>query len=136
MLSRHSTRNRKGTATVELAFSLPMIVLLVFGTIETTSLISFRQRLLTAAFEAARTTSAPLHTSTSGIAAGKAILDARGVNGATITVSPDPVTSKTPTGTEIAATVTAPFASNACMQPIILRGVVTDVTVTVRMIRQ
>ena len=120
---------------MELAVCLPMIVVLTFGAIETTSLISLRQRLLTAAYEAARTTSGPAQTSSAGTTAGTNILTARGVTGGTVTISPDPVTAQTPTGTEIAATVTAPFTTNSCMRPFVLTGV-GNVTVTVTMTRQ
>lgn len=120
---------------MELAVCLPMLVILTFGAIETTSLISLRQRLLTAAYEAVRTTSGPSQTSSAGVTAGTSILTARGVQGGTVTISPDPVTAETATGTEIAATVTAPFTTNSWMRPLVLGGV-RDVTVTVTMVRQ
>lgn len=136
MLFRKNPRGRRGTATIELAVCLPVMVLLTFGTIETTSLIALRQRLATAAYEAVRTASAPQQTSAAGIAAGTSILTARSISGATITISPNPVTSSTVTGTEISSTVVAPFASNTCMSPFLIGNFVTNVTVTVTMIRQ
>lgn len=135
MSLHRSNRNRKGSATVELAVCLPVIMILTFGAIEATSLISFRQRLLTAAYEAARTTSGPGQTSVAGITAGSNILTARGITGGAVTLSPGSVTAATPAGTEIAATVTAPFAANSWMRPFILNGI-DDVTVTVNMVRQ
>jgi len=134
MALRRSNRNRKGAATVELAVTLPVIAILTFGTIEATSLISLRQRLLTVAYEAARTASGPGQTSTTGIAAGTNVLTARGINGGSVAISPF-VTVTTPTGTEIAATATAPFATNTWMKSFILNGI-DNVTVTVKMVRQ
>jgi len=128
-------RIRKGTATIELAVCLPLIVTLTLGAIETTSLISLRQKLLTSAYETARTASGPMQTSSAAITAGGNVLTARGVNGGVVTISPDPVTAATPTGTEIAATVTAPVATNLCMRPFVLNGI-ADLAVTVRMVRQ
>ena len=52
-----------------------------------------------------------------------------------MTVSPT-VTSTTATGTEIAATATASFASNSYMKPFVLGSMVSNVTVTVTMVRQ
>jgi Flp pilus assembly protein TadG len=129
-----SNRHRQGAAVVELAVTLPVIAILTFGAIEATSLISFRQRLLTAAYEAARTACGPAETSTTGAAAGTSVLTARGINGGSVTISPT-VTTATPTGTEITATATAPFASNTWMKPFILNGI-DNVAVTVTMTRQ
>jgi len=128
-------RNRKGTAAVELAVCLPLVLALTFGTIETTSFISLHEKLLTAAYEAARTTSGPGQTSSAGVAAGTGVLTARGIKGGSVTVLPDPVTAATTAGTEIAATAAAPFSSNSWMLPFVL-GEVGDVTVTVKMMRQ
>jgi hypothetical protein len=102
---------------------------------ETTDLIFLRERLVTAAFEAARTATGPGQTSATGIAAGTAILTARGVADGTITIAPA-VTSTTPTGTEVAVTATAPFTGNSCVKPFVLRGVVNSVSVTITMVRQ
>ena len=110
-------------------------MILTMGTIETTDLVFLRQRLVTAAFEAARTASAPGRTAAEGVTAGTANLTSRGIQDGSVTVAPV-VTSATATGTEIAATVVAPFASNSCVRPFVLAGGVTDVTVTVRMVRQ
>lgn len=139
LFSRVSTccadRLRKGAAAVELAICLPMMVILTLGTLEATDLVFLRQRLVSAAFEAARTTTAPGATSAAGIAAGTTVLTQRGITGGSVTVSPT-VTSKTATGTEVTATVVAPFPVNCYMSPFILGLTVDSVTATVTMIRQ
>ena len=133
--ARAPDRARKGVAAVELALCMPLIMILVMGTLETTDLIFLRQRLETAAYEAARTATAPGQTSAAGVTTGTAVLTSRGVHGGSVTISPM-VTSTTATGTEVAVTVTAAFASNSYMKPFLLGRTVTDVTVTVRMMRQ
>jgi Flp pilus assembly protein TadG len=133
--TRRPDRIRKGIAAVELAVCLPVLMILVMGTLETTNLMSLRQRLMTVAYEAARKASAPAQTSADGVAAGTTVLTARGISGGSVTISPT-VTATTATGTEVAATVVAPFSSNSYMKPFVLGGIVTDVTVTVTMIRQ
>lgn len=131
---RRSYRARSGAAVVELAVCLPMMMIIFMGTIEATDLVFLRQKLVTAAYEAARTASAPGQTSSKAVSAGEAILTSRKIQGGAVTISPA-VTQDTPTGTEIAVTVTAPFAPNATTTPFVLSGS-NGVTVTVRMIRQ
>lgn len=120
---------------MELAVAVPVMMIVALGTMETTDVIFLRERLVTAAFEAARTATGPGQTSAAGIAAGMAILTARGVNDGEITISPT-VKSTTATGTEVAVTATAPFAGNSCIKPFVLRGFVTSVSVTIKMVRQ
>ncbi|GIW98610.1 MAG: hypothetical protein KatS3mg111_1943 [Pirellulaceae bacterium] len=131
----HRRKKRTGAATVELAIFLPLLVILTFGAIELTSLIYLKQRLLTAAYEAARIASGPRQTSTAAINTGMAVLSARGITNGSIAISPDPVTINTPSGTEISATASAPFAENASLPPFVLPNF-DDVTVTVVMMRQ
>lgn len=50
---RHA-KQRRATATVELAICLPMLITLVFGSIETANMIHVRQSCVTAAYEAGR----------------------------------------------------------------------------------
>jgi len=135
MTARCSHRLRQGAAAVELAVCLPVMVLLTLGTLEATDLVFLRQRLVTAAFEAARTATAPGQTSTAAIAAGTSTLTLRGVTDGSVTISPT-VTTATATGTEVRATVTAPFPANCYMEPFLLGATVGNVTVSVTMIRQ
>jgi Flp pilus assembly protein TadG len=135
MRLRHSQPARNGIAAVELAIAIPVMMILALGTMETTDLIFLRQRLLSAAFEAARTATGPSQTSASGIAAGTAILTARGIADGEVTITPT-VTPTTATGTEVTATATAPFVGNSCVVPFVLRGRVSSVSVSVTMVRQ
>ncbi|XZE55269.1 TadE family protein [Planctomycetaceae bacterium SH139] len=51
---RRRIARRRAAATVEFAICMPMIVLLVFGAVEATSMIFLKQSLQTAAYEASR----------------------------------------------------------------------------------
>lgn len=135
VVSRGAQRVRKGAAAVELAVCLPVLMLLTMATLEATDLVFLRQRLVTAAFEAARTATAPGQTSAGGIASGTNILTARGITGGNVSISPT-VLSNTATGTQVNATVTAPFATNSYMEPFLFGSSVSNVTVTVTMVRQ
>lgn len=51
---RKSRDRRRAAATVEMAICLPLLITLVFGSIETANMIHVRQSCVTAAYEAGR----------------------------------------------------------------------------------
>jgi len=53
-MSRHHSRKRKATATVELAVALPLLLMLVFGSMELADAFFFEEAVVTAAYEGAR----------------------------------------------------------------------------------
>ncbi|MCS7465272.1 pilus assembly protein [Stieleria sp. ICT_E10.1] len=73
-------RKRDGVAAVEFAVCLPVIVLLVFGSIEASSFIFLKQSLSVACYEAAREASQSGSTEAEADARGLAILESRSVN--------------------------------------------------------
>ena len=81
-------RSRRGVATVELAVCLPILVVIVLGSIEANSAIFLKQRLTWAAYEAARLVITPGNASSNAITAGTAVLTEFSVSGGTITVTP------------------------------------------------
>jgi Flp pilus assembly protein TadG len=95
-----------------LAVCLPLILLLVFGSIEASNAIHLKHTATIAAYEAAQTITTPGGTQTDAIARATAILNQRDINGATILVNP-PVTAATQSGTIIAVTITIPISGNA-----------------------
>lgn len=111
-MTRHSAISnlRKGAATVELALCLPLILLLVFGSIEVTDAIFLKQALKTAAYEGARTATGSHVTAQQAQDAAVAILKARGVTGGTVSVSPA-ITAATPSGTLVTVTVQASLST-------------------------
>jgi Flp pilus assembly protein TadG len=97
---------------VELAVCLPLILLLVFGSIEAANAIHLKHTATIAAYEAVQTITAPGGSQTEAIARATAILNQRDIVGSTILVNP-PVSAATLSGTPIAITITIPVSSNS-----------------------
>jgi Flp pilus assembly protein TadG len=116
------TRQNRGTATVELALCLPLLILLVFGGLEISNLIYVRQGLIAAAHSAARQVSAPNSQRADATAVGEEVLRMNGVLSGRIEFSPsDPATAGL--GTLITVTVTAPYSGNSLLaSPVITAG--------------
>lgn len=110
--TRPTTRRRGGTAVIELAVCLPVIILLVFGSIEAASFIFLKQSLSAAAYEAAR--EAIRNTSNNTISEARAtnVLDARSVKDYTISF-PNGESGTAIRGSEIVVLVTAPTQANS-----------------------
>lgn len=103
---------RRGIAVVELALYLPLLLLLVFGSIDCCAMIYLDHSCCIAAYEGARTAIPKGAKDANVRAAVESILAARKVNNATITVSPASVETLA-SGTPISITVAAPCNSNA-----------------------
>jgi hypothetical protein len=71
---------RRGAALIEFAVCLPILALLVFGTIEATSYVFLKQSLQVAAHEGALAASRPLGTTAQAQQAAEAILQSREVH--------------------------------------------------------
>ncbi|MEZ6130643.1 MAG: TadE/TadG family type IV pilus assembly protein [Planctomycetaceae bacterium] len=103
---------RSGVAAAEFAVCLPILVVLLIGTIEACSMIYLKQTLSIAAYEAARVSTIPGAVTSDVQAAADAILVARGVNNPTVTISPANFEAQPPeTWTTI--TVAAPGSANS-----------------------
>lgn len=89
MPSNHARyqRKQKGAAAVELAVSLPVLALLLFGTIEACTMIFLQQSLEIAAYEGARVAILPKVQLSDVEATVNEILAGRRVNGASVTMS-------------------------------------------------
>jgi Flp pilus assembly protein TadG len=91
---------RRGVAATEFAVCLPVLMLLLLGTIECCSMIFLKQTLAVAAYEAGHAALAPGATTAQAQAAAQAILTERRIAGGTITIAPRPLESITaPTNT-------------------------------------
>lgn len=106
---RHS---RSGTAVVELAVCLPLVLLLVFATNEVADMLFLKQSLYTSAYEGARVAIHPGMTTADVSKRCNEILAVRGVQGAKVAIEPANFESQS-RGTAIAVTVTAPSGSNS-----------------------
>lgn len=106
-----SRRSRRGIAITELAFCLPVILLLSVATVEVCSALFMKETLTIACYEGARVGVKRRSTHTDTVNAVNAVLTQRGIINATVTVTPsdfstlralDPVT----------VAVTAPINGN------------------------
>jgi Flp pilus assembly protein TadG len=109
----HKRRPRRhGVAAVEFAICLPVLALLVFGSIEATAFIFLKQSIHVAAYEGVRTGSRLTGTQAEATARARAILDSRDIRGATITFVTGDVGS-IPRGEPVIIEVAAPTDVNS-----------------------
>jgi len=134
-LFRWAARYRNGAATVELAICLPIMVTVILGSIETTNAIFLKERLTSSAYEGARAAITPGQTSAGATTAATNVLTAFGISGGSVSITPT-VGTATTSGTQVTVSVSAPFSSNACMQPFIVGKTLGNVTATVVMDHQ
>jgi Flp pilus assembly protein TadG len=118
---------RKGAALVEFAVCIPVILILVLGSMEATSAIFVRQALTTSAYEGIR--EAIRLGAQTDIALGRAdsVLTARQIRSSQVRFEPADI-STAPRGSLIAIEVSAPYAANSPF----FGNVIRDRTTTVR----
>ncbi len=124
---------RRGAAAVELAVMLPVFLIILFGTIETCTMIFLQQSLEIAAYEGTRVAIVPETKDSDIIDSANALLLARKVKSATITVSPTDF-QNAPYGSFIRVSVSAPCNGNAVL-PLAFYGSKT-LTATVEMMKE
>lgn len=111
-LRRTKRRERRlGIEIVELALALPVMVVIVFGTLETCELLFTKQSLALAAYEAGRVAARDGSSAGAAQTRFEQITTARRITGATFTMTPADL-SGAETGDEIRIDVTAPVTSN------------------------
>lgn len=124
--------SRRGAAALETAVSLPLLLILVFGSLELANAVFMKQSLNMAAYEAARVVTRPGNHRTLAQTRCQEIMNIRKVTNYTLTFSP-PVPELALRGAEITVTVQAP-ASNLSYGPMrFMTG--KTVTAVVRMVR-
>ena len=107
-MKRHRHR-RRGAATLEFAFVVPLVLLFFFAAFEYSRFSTLRHSAHLAAFEGARRGIVPGATSSDVQSRATTILDAVKIRGATITVSPTAITNSSPT---VTVTVSIPIGDN------------------------
>ena len=122
-MKRITSKSRKGVAAVELAVCLPVLALLVMGTIELSSFIFLKQGLTAAAYEGVRTGIRPSATTATTDASVTQVLNGRRLNGATISISPSVNVER---GQKVTVTVSAPSNANRLIFPRFVRGVTVN----------
>jgi len=118
---RRPRSRRRGVAATEFAVCLPIIVLLVLGTIEACSMIFLKQTLAIAAYEGARTAIIPGKTKADVEAACNQILADRNVSGGTVVVKPANFDALEP-GEFVDVTVSAPCNANSIVRNKFYKG--------------
>jgi len=102
---------REGAAIVEFAVCLPLIVLIVLGTIEAGSLLFLKQTLVQAAYEGAKVAIAS-GDSEQVEAVVDAVVDSRNLTDVSIQFTPSDLAS-VPAGETITITISAPGDANS-----------------------
>ncbi len=111
-IKRDKLGQRRGVAAVEFAVCLPVIVLVVFGSIEASSFIFLKQSLNVAAYEGIREAVRNGSNTAAATARAENILDARLVNGFRISF-PNGNIENADRGEEIVIEISAPTATNS-----------------------
>ncbi|MEZ6132030.1 MAG: pilus assembly protein [Planctomycetaceae bacterium] len=97
---------RRGIAAVEAAISLPMLIVLVVGSIEAANTIFLKQSMTIAAYEAAKIASSPQGTPAFANLRCSEVLASRGVNTFNLAINPSDLDATTPRGTQVTVTLT------------------------------
>ena len=111
-IAKHRRSDRRGVAAVEFAVCLPVIVLLVFGSIEASSFIFLKQSLNVAAYEGIREAVRSGSTSSDAIDRAENILSSREVNDFQVRF-PSGNVANASRGSEIVIEVSAPTETNS-----------------------
>ncbi|MEM9826211.1 MAG: TadE family protein [Planctomycetota bacterium] len=126
---RSQSHRRRGVAAVEFAVCLPVIVLLVFGSIEASSFVFLKQSLNVAAYEGVREATRLGADNASARDRARNILAARQVTGFTIAL-PNGESSSLRRGEEVVMEVSASTSANSPL----LGRFLTDRTLTARIV--
>ena len=105
---------RKALACSELAVCLPVIVLLVFGMIESCTMIFLQQSLTISAYEGARKAIGQDGSNSAVLVASEQVLQDRRIVGYQVAIAPADVSQVDP-GEYITITVSASCDQNSCM---------------------
>lgn len=110
--SQRLAKRRMGTATVELAVCLPLLALIVFGSIQACDIIYLRHSLTTAAYEGSLEISRPDATQESVSGRVSQVLLLRGVEDGVSDIQAAAPVEQLFIGESATIVVTAPVASN------------------------
>ncbi len=110
--TRSSSDIKRGTAVVELAVCLPVIVLLVFASLEGANMLFLRQAVVQSAYETAKSVAKTNGVQSRAVTLGKQVLSSRGVVTPTITFSPANVQALAP-GSPFSVSVAVPGDSRS-----------------------
>lgn len=110
--SRFGRPLRIGAAAVETAIVLPIVVFVVFGSIEIANGVFLKQSLAIAAYEGAREATRPGGTQSQAVSRIREVLSNKGIDNESVSITPA-VTTTTPRGTKIFVRVSAPVSADS-----------------------
>lgn len=122
---RKAARNRKGAAVVEFAVCLPLIVLIMLGSIEAANMLFLRQALVQASYEGAKAAVKPESDNATVTLIANQVAEGRRLSGFTIETTPADVSS-VPQGDLIRVRASAPVNSNSFISGTVFRVVNLD----------
>lgn len=102
---------RRGVAAVEFAVCLPVLVLVIVGSIEACTMVFLKESLTVAAYEGSRAALKPGATADDVTARCTEVMAERGVDGGTVTVTPSNI-GAADAGETIQVSVSAPCEAN------------------------
>lgn len=111
---KRKSNQRRGTATVELAVCLPVIVLVAMGAIEGASMAFLRQTMVQSAYEGVKVSVRRGSNAADGLSAANAVVDGRGLQGVNVSFNPSNPDNASP-GDPVTITVTAPGDANSIL---------------------
>ncbi len=110
---RRSARGgRAGAATVELAVCLPLIILLVFASLEGANMLFLRQAVVQSAYESAKAAAKSTGSRQRAIVLAEQVLTSRNISQSTISFNPTNVDGLA-AGTPLTVTVSVPGDSRS-----------------------
>lgn len=113
-LQQKQKTERRGTAVVEFAVCLPVLLILVLGSIECTSMIFLSQSLNVVAYEGVRTAVKPGSTTADTLARCQEVIDERNLVDCVVAFDPANI-DDLPSGTLVTITTTAPSQANSAI---------------------
>ncbi len=123
-------RSRDGIAVIELAVCLPLLVLILMGTIESCRMIQLKQNLTVTAYEGARVGTVPGSTAGSVLTQCELLLTDRGISNYQIAMSQNPTTLKP--GDDFTVTVSAGCDANSLVGAVFYQGRTLSESVVLR----
>lgn len=130
---RCRSKGRRGVEIVELAFALPVMTVIIFGTLELSEVLYLKQSLALASYEAGRLAARPGADVASVESRFQSIMTARRVDNAVITVTPGDIASAA-VGDTIRIDVSAPLEGNNATNLVL--SSVPDITEVVVILRE
>ena len=129
---RRQLKDRRGVEIVELAFALPVMTVIIFGTLELSEVLYLKQSLALASYEAGRLAARPGADAATVEARFQSIMSARRVDNAIFSVTPADLASAT-VGDTIRIDASAPLEGNNTTN-LVLSSVpdITEVVVVLR----